>query len=200
MIGDMEFIEKYMLETTFHQQEIQKPLTKKKLLQTQEVQSNTVQALNVDSVVMKNTCSGKENSNLETAFSNSIKESNLDSETKDVHAIKYKMSKAKERCMTYQMTDKYFVEYTRIEVKQCRDTLLQHMGNVKKSIAERTRHQRQYDKRVNKRQIQMQENKVDLGKALDVDLVVMESSGTKSRKHDTSSKSGNATDANNANG
>ncbi|GJX20827.1 hypothetical protein Tco_0223504 [Tanacetum coccineum] len=41
-----------------------------------------------------------------------------------------------------QMTDKYFVEYTGIEVKHFRDTLLQHMGNVKKSVAERTRHQR----------------------------------------------------------
>ncbi|GJW57555.1 hypothetical protein Tco_0104286 [Tanacetum coccineum] len=30
-----------------------------------------------------------------------------------------------------------------IEVKQFRDTLLQHLGNVKKSVAERTRHQRQ---------------------------------------------------------
>ncbi|GJX14956.1 hypothetical protein Tco_0206714 [Tanacetum coccineum] len=42
-----------------------------------------------------------------------------------------------------QMTDTYFVEYTRIEVKHFRDTLLQHLGNVKKSVAERTRHQRQ---------------------------------------------------------
>ncbi|GJV66677.1 reverse transcriptase [Tanacetum coccineum] len=36
------------------------------------------------------------------------------------------------------MTDKYFVKYTGIEVKHFRDTLLQHMGNVKKSVAERT--------------------------------------------------------------
>ncbi|GKA24930.1 hypothetical protein Tco_0710963 [Tanacetum coccineum] len=38
-----------------------------------------------------------------------------------------------------QMTDKYFVEYTGIEVKHFRDTLLQHMSNVKKFVAERTR-------------------------------------------------------------
>ncbi|GKA28310.1 hypothetical protein Tco_0714478 [Tanacetum coccineum] len=37
-----------------------------------------------------------------------------------------------------QMTNKYFVEYTRIEVKHFKDTLLQHMGNVKKFVAERT--------------------------------------------------------------
>ncbi|GKA84250.1 hypothetical protein Tco_0805845 [Tanacetum coccineum] len=36
-------------------------------------------------------------------------------------------------------------------VKHFRDTLIQHMGNVKKSIAERTHHQRQYARRVNKR-------------------------------------------------
>ncbi|GKF72883.1 hypothetical protein Tco_0219215, partial [Tanacetum coccineum] len=60
-----------------------------------------------------------------------------------------------------QMTSKYFVEYTRIKVKHFRDTLLQHMGNVKKSVAERTRHQRQYNRRVNKRQMQTQERLQD---------------------------------------
>ncbi|GKF51183.1 hypothetical protein Tco_0147650, partial [Tanacetum coccineum] len=38
-----------------------------------------------------------------------------------------------------QMLDKYFAEYTRIKVKQFRETLLQHMSNVKKSVAKRTR-------------------------------------------------------------
>ncbi|GJX83690.1 putative nucleotidyltransferase, ribonuclease H [Tanacetum coccineum] len=38
------------------------------------------------------------------------------------------------------------------------------MGNVKKSVAERTRHQRQYDRRVNKTQMQTLESKVDMGK------------------------------------
>ncbi|GJU03637.1 hypothetical protein Tco_1113975 [Tanacetum coccineum] len=37
-----------------------------------------------------------------------------------------------------KMTSKYFAEYTRIRLKQFRDTLLQYMSNVKKSIAERT--------------------------------------------------------------
>ncbi|GJS40256.1 hypothetical protein Tco_0565299 [Tanacetum coccineum] len=43
-----------------------------------------------------------------------------------------------------------------------------------------------------------QESKVDIGKALDADLVVTESSGTKSGKHNTSSRPGNDTDADNA--
>ncbi|GJY56619.1 hypothetical protein Tco_0455734 [Tanacetum coccineum] len=58
----MDFIEKYMLDTIRHQQEIQQLLNEKKL-QTQEVKSNIVQALKVDSIVMENTCSGKQNSN-----------------------------------------------------------------------------------------------------------------------------------------
>ncbi|GJT66635.1 hypothetical protein Tco_1018115 [Tanacetum coccineum] len=97
-----------------------------------------------------------------------------------------------------QMIDKYFVEYTGIEVKHFRDTLLQHMGNVKKSVAERTRHQRQYERRVNKRQMQTQESKIDTGKAVDADLVVTESSGTKSEVHDDSSRSGNDTNTDDA--
>ncbi|GJZ95201.1 hypothetical protein Tco_0667404 [Tanacetum coccineum] len=32
-----------------------------------------------------------------------------------------------------QMTDKYFIEYTGIDVKHFKDTLLQHMSNVKRS-------------------------------------------------------------------
>nr|GEU93143.1 hypothetical protein [Tanacetum cinerariifolium] len=88
MIKNMDFIMQYMLETILYQQEIQQLLNEKKL-QTQEVQSNTVQELKVDPIVMENTCSGKENSNSETASINSVKESSFDSETKDVHAIKY---------------------------------------------------------------------------------------------------------------
>ncbi|GJS71844.1 hypothetical protein Tco_0704685 [Tanacetum coccineum] len=65
------------------------------------------------------------------------------------------------------MTDKYFVEYTRIE----------------------------YDRRVNKRQLQTQESKIDTGKAVDANLVVIESSGTESEVQDDNSKSGNDTDA-----
>ncbi|GJX92394.1 hypothetical protein Tco_0345720 [Tanacetum coccineum] len=173
-------------------------------MQTQEDHSNPIPALNVDSlkvdslkvdlVVIQNTCSEKEDNNSENASSKLVKECSLNSEIKDVHAIKYKMSKAKERCMTYfrsfhshlqvlskddlkgtriehgfklafmslfgqdvitfqrtmlpnQMTETYFVEYTGIEVQHFRYTLLQHLGNVKKSVAERTRHQRQYERR-----------------------------------------------------
>nr|GEZ36963.1 hypothetical protein [Tanacetum cinerariifolium] len=96
------------------------------------------------------------------------------------------------------MTEKYFVEYTGIEVKHFRDTLLQHMGNVKKSVFERARHQRQYDRRVNKRLMQTQESKIDMGKAVNDDLVIIESSGTESEVQDNNSRSGNDTGADDA--
>nr|GEV31608.1 hypothetical protein [Tanacetum cinerariifolium] len=61
------------------------------------------------------------------------------------------------------------------------------MGNVKKSVAERTRHKKQYDRRMKERQMQSRESKVVSSKALDASLVVIECSGTKSDKHITSS-------------
>ncbi|GJW53241.1 hypothetical protein Tco_0097326 [Tanacetum coccineum] len=51
---------------------------------------------------------------------------------------------------------------------------------------------------MNKRQMQTQESKVNMGKALDAGLVVTESSRTKPEKHDTSSRSGNDTHAEDA--
>ncbi|GJY24884.1 hypothetical protein Tco_0398542 [Tanacetum coccineum] len=65
------------------------------------------------------------------------------------------------------------------------------MESVKKSIDERAQHKREYDNRVNERQMQSKEGKVDSSKELDASLVVTECSGTKSDKQDTSSSSGN---------
>nr|GEY25197.1 Gag-Pol polyprotein [Tanacetum cinerariifolium] len=90
------------------------------------------------------------------------------------------------------------VEYTGIKVKHFRDTLLQHMGNVKKSVFKRSRHQRQYDRRVNKILMQTQESKIDMGKAVNDDLVVTESSETESEVQDDNSRSGNDIDADDA--
>ncbi|GKB09991.1 hypothetical protein Tco_0843914 [Tanacetum coccineum] len=106
MIYNMDSIGKYMLEISLHQQRTPQLLKEKKLMQTQEDHSNPIQALNIDSlkvdlVVIQNTCFEKEDNNSETASSKLVKENSLDSTTKDVHAIKYKMSKAKERCMAY---------------------------------------------------------------------------------------------------
>nr|GEX53695.1 hypothetical protein [Tanacetum cinerariifolium] len=89
-----------------------------------------------------------------------------------------------------EMTEKIFVEYIIIKVKQFRETLLLHMGNVKKSVAKRTRHKRQYDRRMKERQMQSRKSQVVLSKALDASLVVTECSGTKLDEHITSSSSG----------
>ncbi|GJX73005.1 hypothetical protein Tco_0311600 [Tanacetum coccineum] len=128
MICNMDSIGKYMLEIILYQQRTLQLLKQNKLMQTQEDHSNPILALNVDSskvnlVVIQNTCSEKEDSNSETASSKLVKESSLDSATKDVHAIKYKMSKAKERCMAYfrslhshlQVLSKEDLKCTRIE-------------------------------------------------------------------------------------
>ncbi|GJS68336.1 hypothetical protein Tco_0682901 [Tanacetum coccineum] len=45
------------------------------------------------------------------------------------------------------MICKYFLAYTRTEVRQFHDTLIQHMESVKKSIDERAQLKRQYDRR-----------------------------------------------------
>ncbi|GKD55275.1 hypothetical protein Tco_1288662 [Tanacetum coccineum] len=187
---------------------------------------------------MENTCFGKENSNLETASNKSVKESRLNFATKDVHAIKYKMSKAKERCMTYiqslhshlQVFSKEDLKGTRIEhgfkrefmslfgqdVDTFTSTMLLNVDQLQKQldkdefqedgymatfwvfVAERTRHQRLYDRRVNKRQMQTQKSKIDTGKAVYADLVVTESSGTESEVLDDSSRSGNDINADDA--
>nr|GEU66331.1 hypothetical protein [Tanacetum cinerariifolium] len=86
-------------------------------------------------------------------------------------------------------TKMLFAEYTGIKVKQFRETLLLHMGNVRKSVAERTHHKKQYDRRMNERQMQSRESMVVSSKALDASLVVTECSGTKSDEHITSSSS-----------
>ncbi|GJX46948.1 hypothetical protein Tco_0272138 [Tanacetum coccineum] len=63
----------------------------------------------------------------------------------------------------------YILEYTRLDIPEFRDTLIQNMDYVKKSI----------------------EEKVDSSKALDTSLVIIKSSGTESQEQDTSSRSGN---------
>ncbi|GKF47655.1 hypothetical protein Tco_0137457 [Tanacetum coccineum] len=72
------------------------------------------------------------------------------------------------------------------------------MKSVKKSIDERAQHKREYDNRVNERQMQTTEGRVDTSNALDASLVDTESSGTESGEQDTSSRSGNDAHADDA--
>ncbi|GJS62073.1 retrovirus-related pol polyprotein from transposon TNT 1-94 [Tanacetum coccineum] len=65
------------------------------------------------------------------------------------------------------MTRNYFLEYTRLDIPEFRDTLIQNMDYVKKSIEKRALHKMEYDSRVNERLMQTTEEKVDSSKALD---------------------------------
>ncbi|GKB80594.1 hypothetical protein Tco_0947489 [Tanacetum coccineum] len=92
------------------------------------------------------------------------------------------------------MTRNKFLQYTRLDIPEFRDTLIQHMESVKKSIGERAQHKMEYEIRVNERQIQTTEEKIDTSNALDVldvGSVIIESNGTESKEQDTSSRSGN---------
>ncbi|GJZ80658.1 hypothetical protein Tco_0645652 [Tanacetum coccineum] len=64
-------------------------------------------------------------------------------------------------------------------------TLFQHFIDSRLSLDDndgqmksKVLHKREYDSRVNERQLQIEEGKVDTSKALDASLVIKESSGT----------------------
>ncbi|GJW28567.1 hypothetical protein Tco_0045442 [Tanacetum coccineum] len=158
-----------------------------------------------------------QDSNSETASNKLVKECSLNSETKDVHAIKYKMSKAKERCMAYfrslhshlQVLSKDDLKGTRIEygfkrafmslfgqdVDTFTSTMLLNVDQLQKQL-DKDEFQEDgsmaafwvYERRVNKRQMQTQESKIDTGKALDADLVDTKSIRTDSTVQDDSSR------------
>nr|GEV12696.1 zinc finger, CCHC-type [Tanacetum cinerariifolium] len=57
------------------------------------------------------------------------------------------------------MTRSYFIQYTQQAILEFRDTLIQHLESVKKSIDERVQLKREYDRWVNERQMQTTEEK-----------------------------------------
>ncbi|GKB39891.1 hypothetical protein Tco_0884833, partial [Tanacetum coccineum] len=59
------------------------------------------------------------------------------------------------------MTFNKFLQYTRLDIPEFHDTLIQHMKFVKKSIGKRALHKMKYDSRVNERLMQTTEEKVD---------------------------------------
>nr|GEW72969.1 putative ribonuclease H-like domain-containing protein [Tanacetum cinerariifolium] len=69
------------------------------------------------------------------------------------------------------MTRNYFIQYTGQAILEFRDTLIQHLESVKKSIDERAQLKREYDSWVNERQMQTTEEKVDTSQALDASSV-----------------------------
>ncbi|GJW74493.1 retrovirus-related pol polyprotein from transposon TNT 1-94 [Tanacetum coccineum] len=112
-----------------------------------------------------------------------------DIQERELHQLQQMQHKAKENCMkSFRLLQSHLQL-----IRQVNPTHVK----VKKFVAKRARHQRQFERRVNNRQMQTQESKIDTGSALDADpgkaldasLVVTEYSGTKSDKHDTSNSS-----------
>ncbi|GJV31307.1 hypothetical protein Tco_1391707 [Tanacetum coccineum] len=93
----------------------------------------------------------------------------------------------KKGSMTAFWVDTRLFNTLEIVVSTFRDSLLQHLGKCLRSpvVLIQTRHQRQYERRVNKRQMQTQKSKIDTGNALDADLVDTESIRTASTVHVT---------------
>ncbi|GKF58280.1 hypothetical protein Tco_0171817 [Tanacetum coccineum] len=95
------------------------------------------------------------------------------------------------------MTRNYFLQYTQLDIPEFRETLVQFMEYVKKLIDERALHKMECDSRVNERQTQTTEEKIDTSNALDAldaSSVIIKSNETKSQKQDTSSRSRNDAD------
>nr|GEZ42708.1 hypothetical protein [Tanacetum cinerariifolium] len=83
-----------------------------------------------------------------------------------------------------------------LDKEECQD--IGSMAGFKKLIDKRALHKREYDSRVNERQMQTTEEKVDTSKALNASLVDTESSRTESKEQDTSSRLGNEAHADDA--
>nr|GEZ40368.1 hypothetical protein [Tanacetum cinerariifolium] len=83
----------------------------------------------------------------------------------------------------------YFIQYTGQAILEFRDTLIQHLESVKKSSDERVQLKREYDSRVNERQMQTTEEKVDTSQALDASSVDKESKEAKKKTQEQSRNS-----------
>ncbi|GKA57107.1 hypothetical protein Tco_0756295, partial [Tanacetum coccineum] len=143
------------------------------------------------------------------------------SQKRELHQLQQMQDKAKESCMaSFRILHSFLqvLSYNELKINGCFEwafvtlfeqdvqtftcSMLLHLDQLDKdefqedrsmaafwkSVAERTHHKRQYDSMMNERQMQSKEGKVDSSKSLDA---IIESSGTESGKHDTSSSLGN---------
>ncbi|GJY00294.1 hypothetical protein Tco_0357312 [Tanacetum coccineum] len=147
MIGNMDFIKKYMIETILHEQEIQKQLNEKKM-QPQE---------------------------FKRPANNSVKESITKSNQKICIAIKYKLQKKRRWNGIFKITS--FTPSGSFK-RRLKGTRIEH--GFKHAF------------------LSLFGQEIETFTALDDGLVVIESSGTESRKQDTSSRSGNDTNVDDA--
>ncbi|GJT25406.1 hypothetical protein Tco_0895343 [Tanacetum coccineum] len=142
---------------------------------------------------------------------------NSNSQDRELHQLQQMQDKAKESCMiSFQLLHsllKVFsnndLKRTRIEgcferafaalfdqdVQTFRSSMLRNLDQLEKQL---DKDEFQETRSMDAFRMQSKEGKVDSSKALDADLVVTKSSGTESEKHDTSSRSGNDTHAEDA--
>ncbi|GJZ86927.1 hypothetical protein Tco_0658537 [Tanacetum coccineum] len=172
-----EFKERIQKYTRFDDQSIKDALI---------FQALNVDALKVDSGVMENTCSGKENSNSETACSKSVKEGISNFQNKrflskeDLKGTRIKHGFKRAFMSIFGQDDDTFTSTMFLNIDQLQKQLDKDKFQEDGSM------------------MQTQESKVDMGKALDADLVVTKSSGTESKVQDERSRSGNDTDTDGA--
>ncbi|GKB83022.1 hypothetical protein Tco_0949917 [Tanacetum coccineum] len=94
---------------------------------------------------------------------------------------------------------KHFEIYIGFEAHLFKYTMIGNMDFIKKYMIETILHEQEIQKQLNEKKMQPQESvRLIWEKALDDGLVVIESSGTESRKQDTSSRSGNDTNVDDA--
>ncbi|GKD56306.1 hypothetical protein Tco_1289693 [Tanacetum coccineum] len=132
MICNMDSIGKYMLEIILHQQRTSQLLTQKKLMQTQEDHSNIVLS--------------KED----------LKGTRIEHGFKRAFMLLFGRDNETFTSMMLLNVDQLQKQLDKDEFQEDRS-----LAAFWKSVAERTRHQRQYDRRLNKRQMQTQESKID---------------------------------------
>nr|GEU52856.1 zinc finger, CCHC-type [Tanacetum cinerariifolium] len=117
-------------------------------------------------------------SNCHNAFKQRLDDKELQIQECTVQEVKasdaISEDKAQKRCMRFiksqiylddkyvVMTRNYFLQYTQLDIPEFRNTLIQLMESVKKPINERVQHKQEYDSRVNDRQMQTIEEKVDM--------------------------------------
>ncbi|GJX79988.1 hypothetical protein Tco_0328137 [Tanacetum coccineum] len=203
----MDSIRKYMLEIILHQQRTDQLLKQKKLMQIQEDHSNPIQALNVDSlkvdlVVIENTSSEKEDilskEDLKgTCIEHGFKRAFMSLFGQDADTFTSTMLLNVDQ-LQKQLDKDDFQEDGSMEVFWLINRQFQKFIDLQFSLDYDSQMTNKYFVEYTRIEVQTQKSKIDTGKALDADLVVIESSGTKLEMQDESSRSGNDTDTDDA--
>nr|GEX54892.1 copia protein [Tanacetum cinerariifolium] len=197
MICTMDSIGKYMLEIILHQQWTPHLLKQRKLMQTQEDHSNLIRAFNVDSlkvdsVVIQNLCSETEDSNFRDCIQQISKGKQLGfcNKRQDLKGTRIEPGFKRAFVSLFSQYADTFTSTMLLNVdllqKQLDKDEFQEDGSMPAFWG------------VNKRLMQMQESKINTGKAVNDDLIVTESSGTESEVQDDNSRPGNDTDVDDA--